>query len=780
MTVQRNAFFAYTSEPFDLRETINAAVKDFNSSQEINLRAWEANDISGRPLVNPILAGIDKSEFIVADITSPNPNVSFEIGYALGAGKRCLLVLNSTFETDNELVSRIGIYDTLGYKKYSTSDVLSSFISQTTDKEPIHLDPTLNSTAPVYVVEPPVRDDAFAKTVSAIKKARWRYRSFSPSEDIRLSASDGIRNVSQSAGVVVSIIDDNKNGSIEHNIRSCFVAGIAYALNKPLLILARNSTKLPTDIKDIAKNYSTIDNIKSLIHDLSLEINQYQQDYNPGVLEIDNILHRIDVGDPTAENEMATLGGYYVVTDPYKRAINGNVNLVTGRKGSGKTALFIQVRDKVRRNRNNIVVDLRPEGYQLIKVKEKILDFLSEGSKQHLITTFWEYILLTEIARKMIEKDEQRRIFDEEMKASFDKLKSIYEGVSFVDSGDFSERIDAFADYIIGNYEKKGFVDNEVKLNQSEITELLHKYDLKDLFDAVTEYMEFKEECWVLFDNLDKGWSVGGVSRDDMFVLRCLIDACKKLERDMRKRSAPLHSIVFVRDDVFALLLEASADYGKEMRAKIDWSDRVLLGELLDERIATSLELDKKTDTKDIWPLVAVSHMDGEPTRSYLVERSLMRPRNLLKLFRHCLASAVNRNHAKIKDTDIISGFESYSMDLITEIDRELSDVAPEATNVLYEFLDENRLFSEAEIKSVIRRLVPDDESIEKVIDYLLYYGVLGIEDVHGESKYIYDYSYNMKLIRGRLKKAGNNAKFVVNIALWPALGLIDQDSLLI
>ena len=70
---------------------------------------------------------------------------------------------------------------------------------------------------------------------------------------------------------------------------------------------------------------------------------------------------------------------------------------MVGRKGSGKTALFVQLRDAKRSRRANIVVDLKPDGYQLVKLKERVLDFLTEGAQQHLITALWEYILLLEI-----------------------------------------------------------------------------------------------------------------------------------------------------------------------------------------------------------------------------------------------------------------------------------------------------------------------------------------------------------------------------------------------
>jgi predicted GTPase len=65
-----------------------------------------------------------------------------------------------------------------------------------------------------------------------------------------------------------------------------------------------------------------------------------------------------------------------------------SVNVVIGRKGSGKTAIFLQVRDRIRANRLNVVVDLNPEGYQLLKLKEVMVKFTSFGVRKEFIAAF--------------------------------------------------------------------------------------------------------------------------------------------------------------------------------------------------------------------------------------------------------------------------------------------------------------------------------------------------------------------------------------------------------
>jgi energy-coupling factor transporter ATP-binding protein EcfA2 len=83
------------------------------------------------------------------------------------------------------------------------------------------------------------------------------------------------------------------------------------------------------------------------------------------------------------------------------------VKVVLGRKGSGKSALFWQVRDRLKEERRRIVVDLKPDGYKLLKFKEDVLSLLQEGTLEHTIMAFWEYLILLEVAYKMLEKDRE-------------------------------------------------------------------------------------------------------------------------------------------------------------------------------------------------------------------------------------------------------------------------------------------------------------------------------------------------------------------------------------
>lgn len=779
MTEEQRAFVAYTSrEPALGRLIYNGVAKANSHNRSIRYRPWEFNDVAGHPLNSPILEQIDGSTFIVADITYLNPNVVYEVGFAIGRSKRAFLVRQRNNEGDARIAKSAGIFDTLGYEEYADEDELAHRLNSYIDPAPLPIPSGLDRLAPVYVVEPLEKSGIATLMTSRLKKARYRYRRFDPGEDSRLSAVDAIRQVAASSGVLVSLLsDDNDEGQI-HNTRSLFVAGLANGMSKPCLILAHNSLAVPLDVRDEVKRFGFPHDISEHIAGLSLEVTEYSQQADPLPLHAATQLQTLRMGDPTAENEMTTLGKYFLATDQYNRAVRGEVNLVVGRKGTGKTALWIQVRDRIRADKRNIVVDLKPEGFQLIKFKEEILAHLTQGASQHLLTAFWEYLLLLEVAYKLLEKDKQTHKYNHQIRDAYLALERAYKVEDFSTEGDFAERLLVLSQRIVLDYVRTFGSADATKLTAENVTHLVYVHDVRDLRNQIAEYLTHKSGVWILFDNLDKGWSTQGVDVVDATILRCLIDAGRKLERDMRKSGFPFHCIVFIRNDVYEYVMAQSADYGKEMRATLDWTDPDLLREMLRLRLAAALdEGGRDVQFEQLWPMLCVSHYKGEETSAYIIERSLMRPRNVLKIFSHARGFASNLNHSKISESDLEKGLRAYSQDLLIELDHELTDVFPAAHDLLYRFVDSPSELSSNELGELIQESGLEQADVPKVTEFLLYYGILGIRVGPEASHYIFDVNYDLKVLQIRADRGGENLRYVLNPAFTPALN-VQQASL--
>jgi hypothetical protein len=218
------------------------------------------------------------------------------------------------------------------------------------------------------------------------------------------------------------------------------------------------------------------------------------------------------------------------------------------------------------------------------------------------------------------------------------------------------------------------------------------------------------------------------------------------------------------------LLVEASADYGKESRAVLDWTDADLLRELLRRRLIHN-SLPEETSFERVWSQICISHFKGEESSQYLIDRSLMRPRNLIKLLAHCRSFAVGLERARIEQIDLEKGLHAYSLDLITDADQELTDILGTSTDLIYNFIGEGDQFRREKLGAIITGAGVPVEKLDNVIDYMLYYGFLGIR-TDLATKYIFDVGYDMKILKTIIAKARENLIYVLNPAFSPGLNV--------
>jgi hypothetical protein len=428
-----------------------------------------------------------------------------------------------------------------------------------------------------------------------------------------------------------------------------------------------------------------------------------------------------------AENEFVTLGNYYIRTDEFNRARRGEINLVVGRKGTGKTALWAQLRDDIRRESANVVVDLAPEGYQLLELKEQVLSHLSAGAKSHLITAFWEYLLFMELAFKLLEKDRERHLRDQSLYDKYLRLEGFFHfDKRYLKQGDFSERLKSLTDRLIERYiQFYGTISNHA-LNDEQITELLYSKHLRKLREAVVDYLLEKDDVWILFDNLDKGWATYGLAKEDVFILRCLLDAGRKIRNDVRREVPQFHVIVFIRNDIYQILMDETPDFGKEMKASLDWRDEQILRNVLARRLNTAKGTGDAYLEK-IWDELCVPFYKNQKTIDLFVGMSLMRPRNLLKLFNYCRGVAVNREKNIIGEAEIEKGVSAYSDDILVDFSNEIRDLCGEAKDILYAFIGEKAEYRHSELQRIAKDHKIPPAMTNEIIEYMVYYGIFGI-----------------------------------------------------
>ena len=224
--------------------------------------------------------------------------------------------------------------------------------------------------------------------------------------------------------------------------------------------------------------------------------------------------------------------------------------------------------------------------------------------------------------------------------------------------------------------------------------------------------------------------------------------------------------MVFIRNDIYDHLLAQTPDKGKDTAVVLEWSDVETFQEIVHRRITSSTG--HAEPFEQLWPALFDTHVRGEESFSYILNRTLMRPRDLLRFLRECVSVAVNRNHDKVLERDILQAEKTYSEDQLQEVSFELRDVSPEFPDVLYAFIGSPISLSKIDIETRLGAAGILEKDRVNVFELLLWFGFLGILDKDGEERFSHQYQYGVERM---LKEASLRQGFVIHPAFRVALG---------
>jgi hypothetical protein len=744
-----HGLFLYPSTPTIIANTIEAAVQELGRvAGHKRWTSWKHLGITGQIIFCEICKALRFTELVIADVTTLNFNLLFEIGYALGLGLPVVPIRDTSYIRDQKIFDELGLLDTIGYLDFqNSSDLVGALLARSASQAQTLQKPQINKEQPLYLMKSHVHTEGMVKLLSALKKSGLWFRTFDPRETARLSLHEAFKQVFSSMGVVVNLVAPHREGAQSHNGRCAFIAGMAMAAGRHVLMLQEGQVQQPIDYRDVIKSYSDAAKVSDLLLPLIKGVVEALQDsrFVPVALAL-KPLEKIDLGDLAAENEIKALQAYFVPTGEYNEVKRGHARLVVGRKGTGKTAIFYGVRSTHKPSQSHLVLDLKPEGHQFTKLREAVLRELSPGLQQHVLTAFWNYLLLMEIAHKIIHEAYAFSFRSPDLKAGYLRIVEAYGADRDSEQGDFSERLLKLVDDIVNR--RKAFTKIA---GTAEVTELVYGQDIRPLNDALSEFLALskKEDVWLLFDNLDKGWPVRGATEEDILLLRCLLEATRKLERQFESRGVDFHGVVFIRNDIYQHLVLDPADRGKDTPVQLDWNDPEVFKEIIRRRIMLSTGLDGNFGA--IWPVFFETHIKGEESFSYILGRTLMRPRDVLRFVRACIEVAVNRGHDRVTEADIQQAERAYSEDAFVDITLELKDVNPKYSDVPYAFIGANEILSRIDVETKLEAADVSPEDFERVFDLLLWFGFLGIYVSADEERYSYQFQHDLKKMQSGL-----------------------------
>ncbi|MBL0968433.1 MAG: ATP-binding protein [Brevundimonas sp.] len=759
----QEVFIGFPEHPADVVDSINAGIGLYRAGRASKkIVPWTDLDGFSVHIIDSIREAISRCSHAMFDITTLNANVCYEIGYAAGLGKPLSLLLNSSVKDALLVQSQFGIFDTQRLKLYRNGGDVSKLIDQTQD--PYYQAPppvALIHEAPVYFQDFAAKTEFAMAYATSVAGAGFHSRTHDPEEEVRLPLHRAHREVASSAGVFLSLIPHHIIDSDHHNLRAYLLAGLADGLGIPRLMIGYGDIIPPFDLRDDIVAISDLNELESKVEDFKPAILEALQKYRaPKRTFSSSYLTQLSLGASVAENEFRRLDSYFLETREYFRALRGEAQLVVGRKGTGKTAIFWQLKERLQSDRAHVVLDLRPDGFHLRKLNELVSVHFSEATHSHTMTAFWEYVLLLELAHRLLEEDEFLLGRDARIVAPYERLQAAYKDWDEAREGDFPERLLRLIKRLrtdLGVHMQDG---EKHILTTPQITEIVFKHDIRELRQATFSYLELKKRSYILVDNLDKGWNASGVTSSDTMLVQSLIDAGRKIQRDALRKDNQINVCLFLRDDVYEFLVRDASDRGKENPIRIVWNDPSSLLKMINMRLAVS-SAELGVDPPLQWENIATPFIAGTSSFEYLVRHAMHRPRALIDIIDLALSYAAQSGHTAIASEDVMKATASYSTELLQNFNFEVADVFPSGDRVVYKFVGPDSTIDAEAAASVIADHIGPDADVQGLFDVLLWFGFFGVLDRHNKPVYIFDVGESLDLLKAQSPK--NNQRVVIH-----------------
>ena len=733
-------FFAYPSTPVPSAEAIQGAIELLSKDTEVNvgLIDWKDLPIEGNIVFCEICEGIRKSSCVVLNQTYTNFNVLFEYGYAIGAGRAIWPLVEEGIAKEDRIYTSLDTLTTIGYSGFTNSkSIYSKMLKKQPWKrktrfdlsKPLGKDATREALSLLYLRS--LQDnEASLRITETISTTQLNVIVDDPREVSFHPMSWYLNRLGKCYAIVVHLGNERTEDYALHCAKCALVAGISLALGRRLLILGENISMRPIDYRDIMKTYSSArqaaqltEDFLSPIRNIIFAFRQYMTfdiDIPPPKPRLESkggILSVIDLGDYIAENEEQILDKYFVETPQFLMALEPEFRIFVGRKGSGKTANFYMIMNRLLRDKRNLVCNIKPREWQLTELLQFTAHQLDRAKKGYLLESLWKFMIYSEVVKSCYE-----RIKEKPEAATFSTnemaVREYVEDRIDIYQLSFTSRLIKIVNDAIVDFDKD-------KATEIAVSERLHAREISQMHTMMMNYMqEGKTRCSIVLDGLDANWHLGEDYQFMAEILLALISSARDIwracTRDCNKLGIRkgISIFIFLRSDVFRVVLAQAKEPDKLQYELLLWDNFDKLFEIVNQRIINSLA-DYDIDVIN-WAEILEPEFTPEKMKSLVKDSVVRRPRDVIYLMERAFYYARSRGAQYLGKQDFETAMPEYSEHVFRSLIAESQPYIPSMENLILEFAEAPAVMDLEEIKERLTKARIKTNNIRKTINFLI------------------------------------------------------------
>jgi hypothetical protein len=471
------------------------------------------------------------------------------------------------------------------------------------------------------------------------------------------------------------------------------------------------------------------------------------------------------LGDVRAENDFAMLSSAFYETNDYRALTQTqDYNIVVGRRGTGKSALYIKTAEYFEGHGGYRVIRISPEDSDNLLLQTVILSATESYTIAKYITSVaWRACIIVEIIKYLSNHYKARKC---------NGYKHITE---YIENNKPLFLINPFrrVSSIIKNAIKVSSSPEEVP---SKIADMTGIEQICEVVSTILE--EINKTAVVLFDKLDEGLTL---QKNSVAVVGGLAVAAGKFS----EKKNNIYVCMYVRDNIFRLLSRFDRDFSRNIESctlRLRW-DYESLFVFIANRIRSALSLDIESHLK-VWNRFAQRGLSDRDGFKYCLKSTLLRPRDLLALLNKAHAIACRSERHVIIDDDVRKAAFDISESRFNDLVKEYDEVFYGIDRLLCSYKEIVPFMNYQEFVDILdSALTSPDFSTETDSDFALLnsgveafkilYGI-GFVGVREDKNSYYVFSFDGSPVK--FDSLAADTKLCIHPCYWYALGVNDVD----
>ena len=667
---------------------------------------WQ-DTVNNDLLFSKVCEGIYGHDFLLAEVTEPNPNVMLEIGYALAVGREPILLKN----TNHKGWSRT-LLTTLESCHYEKREDILSYIAALQAKErrspdaPDRRLPFLENMGifdyseirgTVYHLKPKVSADWISTVDRTLKGSYFRLTTMDPSDSVSDEFYPQAREIQRASLIVASLVSSTTLDWEQQNANVALLIGFAIGLGKQLLVLQENPLAPILDLGTVSRPIDTETQAGQIVQawitaqTQSLVSRAEDSRRQAHTREQVDRMRKLYLGHPDALQDNRLLD-YFVPTKEFDDAIEGRRAIFIGRKGAGKSANFQAIKETLRERAGAVTVAIAPDDFELERISAFLERSYSLVNPSLVFQSTWNYVIISEMLKSLANNSDMLYLSPNDQVRT--NLYEYYDTNQPLLGLDFGTRVVSVLTEAATLEEKE---------DEQEILKSLRDYQvnrqLKEF--AIRENIVFH----VVADDLDKHWRPD--SRQSIDLLIGLIAETDRLQRFFEGH---LKVVMFLREDIYNVLSQVDEDLPKRNILRMEWTKTNLM-HLIAERLASVAD-ESNEDDETTWSAIFPDSVKGQSAQEYILSRTLPRPRDVLDFCQKSIDQAQRNGHSAVTEQDVLDGEASFSEAVFWSVCAEFRGLYPNLENILIEFAGVEEKLSWPEFERISLKAIEKNQHI--------------------------------------------------------------------